>query len=114
MDEIRQRLRRLPALTYVLARLTLWVVVPWAALYVLLFGAQRFLTDQLALDDDTPYIEPSPGLRWDDIDEVIVDDRDSPSCSMPCRRFTRLGAQTQLMSRLSTGQVTCLRSSMAC
>jgi hypothetical protein len=76
LDEIRQRLRRLPALTYVLARLTLWVVVPWAALYVLLFGAQRFLADELALDDDTPYIEPSLGERWDDIDEVIVDQRD--------------------------------------
>lgn len=77
LAEIHQRLRRLPALTYVLARLTLLVVVPWAALYVLLFGAQRFLAQGLALDDDTPYTEPSGGERWDDIDEVIVDHRDA-------------------------------------
>jgi hypothetical protein len=77
LDEIRQRLRRLPARTYVLARLTIWVVVPWVALYLLLFGAQRFLAEALALDDDTPSIEPSLGERWDDIEEVIVDHRDA-------------------------------------
>ncbi|MGC5019086.1 hypothetical protein [Micromonospora sp. DT47] len=77
LDEIRHRLRRLPTVTYLLARLTIRVVVPWVALYVLLFGAQRFLAGELALDDDTPYIEPSLGKRWDDIDGVIVDDRDA-------------------------------------
>jgi hypothetical protein len=75
--EIHQRLRRLPALTHVLARLTLWAVLPWVALYILLFGAQRFLAKGLALDDDTPYTEPSAGELWDDIDEVIVDQRDA-------------------------------------
>jgi hypothetical protein len=76
LDEVRQRLRRLPALTYFLARLMLWVVVPSVALYVLLFGAQRFLADALALDDDTPYTQPSFGEHWEAIDRVIVDDRD--------------------------------------
>ncbi|RZU75935.1 hypothetical protein EV384_4513 [Micromonospora kangleipakensis] len=62
LDEIRQRLRRLPAATYLLARLTIWVVVPWVALYVLLFGPQRFLADELALDDDTLYSSPRCSL----------------------------------------------------
>ncbi|SCG69651.1 hypothetical protein GA0070613_4642 [Micromonospora inositola] len=77
--------------TYLLARVTTWVVVPRVALYVLLFGAQRFLADELALDDDTPYIEPSllarsldtavatgeTGTRWDGIDRITVDNRDA-------------------------------------
>lgn len=74
-DEIRHRLRQLPIPTYLLARLV-WVVKPWVALYVLLFGARRFLARELALDDDSPYVEPSPGQPWESIDRVIVDDRD--------------------------------------
>jgi hypothetical protein len=74
-DEIRHRLRQLPIPTYLLA-LALWIVVPWVALYLLLFGARRFLAHELALDDDSFYVEPSPGQRWESIDRVIVDDRD--------------------------------------
>lgn len=75
--EIRRRLRRLPIPTFVLARVALWTVVPWVALYVLLFGAPQFLSSELALDDDSPYAAPSPGQRWEAIDHVIVDERDA-------------------------------------
>ena len=71
------RLHRLPALTYLLARVSIWVLVSWLALYILTFGAERFLTRELALDDDGPFTQPSAGERWDAIDEVILDDRDT-------------------------------------
>ncbi len=77
LDDIRRRLRRLPISTYALARLALWVVLPWVAVYLLLFGTRRFLVNELALDDDSPYVEPSPGERWESIERVVVDDRDA-------------------------------------
>jgi hypothetical protein len=33
--------------------------------------------NELALDVDTLYTDPSPGPPWDAIDQVIVDDRDA-------------------------------------
>jgi hypothetical protein len=75
--EIHRHLRRLPVLTYALAYLTLWVLLPWFLLYLLFFGAERFLVSHLALDDDTPYTDPSPGERMEAIDRVIMDDRDA-------------------------------------
>jgi hypothetical protein len=77
LPELRSRLRRLPLLTYATARLALWVVVPWVALYLLIFGARRLLSRELALDVDTLYTDPSSGSRWDAIDRVVLDDRDA-------------------------------------
>jgi hypothetical protein len=77
LEAIRLRLRRLPWGTYVFARLGLWIILPWVALYVLLFGSARFLAHEMGLDDDTPDTEQSAGKRWDSIDEVIVDERDA-------------------------------------
>lgn len=77
LAEIRRRLRRLPWVTYAAARLTLWVVVPWVVLFVLIFGAERFLTYEFAVEDDAGSNRPPPGERWEAIEGVIVDERDA-------------------------------------
>jgi hypothetical protein len=77
MAEIRRRLRGLPLPAYLLSRLALGVVLPYVALSVLLFGAERFLTRSLALDDSSPSDEPPPGEHWEAVERVIVDERDA-------------------------------------
>ncbi|HEY7488340.1 MAG TPA: hypothetical protein VH912_28110 [Streptosporangiaceae bacterium] len=75
LAEIRRRLRRLPLFTWMNAWLAMSVRIPWVALFVLIFGPERFLTHHLALDDDAPPL--SPDERWAAIHAVIVDDRDA-------------------------------------